>query len=219
MMNGETIDSTREQLILCAIEQFGRHGYEGASTRDIATAAGRPMSAITYHFGGKHGLFLEAARHISMQIRHWFEPAMHAIRDQDAPNPQEARAMLEGLLTTAVGILTRHDIEAFARFIIREQSDPTEAFTIIYDGFMGPLLAQIVGLVGAVTEGRTNGREARLWAVMLVGQVVQFRVSRAVVMRTMGWKDIGEQERGPILSAMRTNLHAVLDALIKENER
>ena len=48
-----------------AIEHFGRFGLEGASTREIAKAAGKPMSAITYHFGGKEGLYLACARHIS----------------------------------------------------------------------------------------------------------------------------------------------------------
>src|SRR3546814_893958 len=40
-------------LLRCALELFGRHGFDGTRTRAIAAAAGKPMSAITYHFGGK----------------------------------------------------------------------------------------------------------------------------------------------------------------------
>src|SRR3546814_97932 len=39
-------------LLRCALDLFGRHGFDGTRTRDIAAAAGKPMSAITYHFGG-----------------------------------------------------------------------------------------------------------------------------------------------------------------------
>ncbi len=39
-------------LLDTAIDQFGRLGFEGASTRDIARASGTAMSSITYHFGG-----------------------------------------------------------------------------------------------------------------------------------------------------------------------
>ena len=36
--------------------------------RAIATAAGTTMSSITYHYGGKQGLYLAAARHIADQM-------------------------------------------------------------------------------------------------------------------------------------------------------
>src|SRR3546814_3322970 len=33
-------------LLRCALDLFGRHGFDGTSTRAIAAAAGKPMSAI-----------------------------------------------------------------------------------------------------------------------------------------------------------------------------
>ncbi len=62
------------RLIEAAIEQFGQHGFDGASTRDIAAASGTAMSSITYHFGGKDGLYLACADYIAEQIG-----AVHAV--------------------------------------------------------------------------------------------------------------------------------------------
>ena len=56
-------------LLDTAIDQFGRYGFDGASTREIARASGTAMSSITYHFGGKQGLYLAAAEHIAAAIR------------------------------------------------------------------------------------------------------------------------------------------------------
>src|SRR5580692_992836 len=56
------------RLIEAAIDQFGRNGISAVGTRAIADAAGVQMSAITYHFGGKEGLYLACARHIVEQI-------------------------------------------------------------------------------------------------------------------------------------------------------
>jgi AcrR family transcriptional regulator len=45
-------------LILdAAIEEFGRYGYDGARVMRIAERAGVAHQLITYHFGGKKGLF------------------------------------------------------------------------------------------------------------------------------------------------------------------
>src|ERR1051325_7635965 len=49
---------TRAELIEAALDVFSRIGFEGASTRMIAQAAGANLAAIVYHFGGKEALYL-----------------------------------------------------------------------------------------------------------------------------------------------------------------
>ncbi len=58
----------QQRLLDIAVEAFGRHGLEGASTREIAKAAGTAMSSITYHYGGKEGLYLAAAEHVAKEM-------------------------------------------------------------------------------------------------------------------------------------------------------
>ena len=69
-----------EPLLDTAIEQFGRYGFEGASTRQIAKASGAAMSSITYHFGGKEGLYLAAADRIASGISEMQAPLFAAAR-------------------------------------------------------------------------------------------------------------------------------------------
>src|SRR6266540_4983365 len=49
----------RVSLIRTAISLMGEHGYEGTSTRDIATAAGVSVAALYYHFPSKLDLLRE----------------------------------------------------------------------------------------------------------------------------------------------------------------
>lgn len=51
----------QQRLLEIAIREFAAKGLDGASTRGIAAAAGTAMSSITYHYGGKEGLYLAAA--------------------------------------------------------------------------------------------------------------------------------------------------------------
>ena len=51
-----TAAETRDRLLEVAEELFATHGVEGASLRDITSAAGANLAAVNYHFGSKEGL-------------------------------------------------------------------------------------------------------------------------------------------------------------------
>ena len=206
------------QLVAAAVECFGRDGFEGASTRAIAAAAGKPMSAITYHFGGKRGLYLAAARHITEELRARLTPALdlaHAIPETGGPPPAPDRlpAVLEALLDAGVAIATDYRLDAAARFIIREQAEPTEAFAIIYEGVMEPLLLRLTALLRAVAPPGVPEERLRLRATMVVGQILMVRFCRATVLRLMDWRDLGEAERAQIRETARINLRAIFTDL------
>lgn len=58
-VEGPAPDSAKQRLMAEALVAFARDGFEGASTRDIAAAAGVNHSLIPYHFGSKDGLWRE----------------------------------------------------------------------------------------------------------------------------------------------------------------
>jgi len=49
---------------------------DGGKFVEIAAAAGTAMSSITYHYGGKEGLYLAAADHISSRMAEGMSPAL-----------------------------------------------------------------------------------------------------------------------------------------------
>ena len=55
----ETIDS-RESILRAALKSFAEKGYDGSSTREIATQAGVNQGLIPYYFGGKLKLWQAA---------------------------------------------------------------------------------------------------------------------------------------------------------------
>src|SRR6185369_2652203 len=101
-MAGQQTDA---RLLDIAIDHFGRLGLEGASTRAIAADAGTPMSSITYHFGGKEGLYLAAADHISATVTERLAPALAEVRALCADGPDAATAL------RALHIITARMIE------------------------------------------------------------------------------------------------------------
>lgn len=50
-------ESTKKRLIDAAGEMFAQHGFRAATIRKICKRANASVSAVTYHFGGKGGLY------------------------------------------------------------------------------------------------------------------------------------------------------------------
>lgn len=201
-----------EQLILTALDLFGRHGFDGTSTRMIAKAAGKPMSAITYHFGGKEELYLAVARYISGRIGARIAPAIDANGQGDG-SPALARAGIRRLFEAFIGMFVLPESASWARYIVREQMEPSAAFDELYKAPMGPLLQHVAQLLRCVASNRIGPDEARLRAMAMFGQALMFRVARATVLRGNGWDDIGPVEVAAIRAVVLSQVDAILDSL------
>jgi AcrR family transcriptional regulator len=204
--------SIERRLLEVAIDQFGEKGLEGASTRSIAAAAGTTMSSITYHYGGKEGLYLAAARCIADQMGERMDLSLASSEElnlQGSPPEACAKAVLATLDRFLEAIIRPESIP-WARFILREQMEPTAAFDILYGGVMGRLIHHVAALVERVGEGRWTGAEARLKTLAILGQVLVFRLARAALLRTTGWADIDANGLAAIRHVVQTHTRLVL---------
>ena len=207
--------SSRDTLLSAALDAFGRHGFDSASTRDIAKAAGTPMSQITYHFGGKDGLYLACAQMIADHMGALMGETLAAIEAELAASSdrQTARACLSRLLSgLAIGILDPAMLP-HSRFIVREQAEPTRAFDILYSGMMGQILVALETMVSRIS-GQT-GEPTRLMAMAMLGQLLAFRVAQASVLSFTGWRAIGPDQVAAIGATLLFNVEAICDRLEK----
>jgi AcrR family transcriptional regulator len=220
LMVDRPTNPTHSRLLDVAIDHFGRFGIDGASTRAIAKDAATPMSSITYHFGGKEGLYLATASHIAERMGKLLAPAIAraAAACQPGCTPEQARDALHAVYGHVAGVLVSAETAPLARFIVREQANPTEAFNRIYEGLVAPMLSRLAFLLGVASGGALDEQEARLRAVTLMGQVLVFRVARAAALRAGGWEDIGARELEVIRAVLADHLDAILDRLARRKE-
>jgi TetR/AcrR family transcriptional regulator len=64
MNRAEQRTATRARIVAAAVDAFAEHGFEGASTRDIAARAEVTQGLVTYHFEAKDELWRAAADEI-----------------------------------------------------------------------------------------------------------------------------------------------------------
>lgn len=199
---GERGDATRQKLLTAAIDVFGQYGFDGTTTRALASAAGVNLQAIPYYFGGKEGLYLAAAEHLATLIsshvgsrRQQVQARLAEIHAEGRPvTREEARELLTILLSTLAEVMVSEKSRPWARFLIREQMAPTEAFSKVYEGVMRPMVEAIRSLVGILLEAPPTSERVGLRALSVIGSVMVFRVANAAALRQLEWSEMGPRE-------------------------
>jgi len=203
-----------DRLLEVAVREFGQKGLEGASTRGIAAAAGTAMSSITYHYGGKEGLYLAAADYIAQQM----EGVAERLDTGALPDtPEAARVAIQTILGRMIDKLAGKQTMPWSMFIMREQMSPTEAFDRIYAGPMGQLMTLLVELV-CIATGRKEASVSRVAVITLSGQVLAMRVARATCAKLFERPADSPELIAEVRARVAANTDAILDRLIAERQ-
>lgn len=197
------------RLLDAAIDRFARYGYEGASTREIAKASQTTMSSITYHFGGKLGLYLAAVDCIVGSITDRLGPAIDRIAARDLATADDAIDASIALMDDFAVMMLSPEAAPWSRFIIREQFDATEAFERIWDGVMARTAAIFDRLIAQARPDLAE-QERHAMSILLFGQAITLRASRATVCRILGVDAIGTVEGGILRARLAANIRAIL---------
>jgi AcrR family transcriptional regulator len=196
-------------LLQTAVEQFGRLGFEGASTRDIARASGTAMSSITYHFGGKEGLYLAAADHIAESIAEFQQPVLKAALETGTASPEAAREAILRILDNMAMMMLAPQSEDWSRFIIREQQAPTQAFERLYRGIMVHVVDAMMTLMRLVRPDMDD-TNLRATGILMFGQAMVLRAGRATILRAMEVDAIDADLAALLRARLRANLLCIL---------
>ena len=206
-------DQTRLALIQAALTQFGRFGYDGATTRDIAAEAKANIGSIAYHFGGKEGLHEACARHIVDTMQELARPVLTALPDTGSLQPDQAEALLRLALERMAGfVIGQPEAGAIVSFILRELDRPTAALDTVYTGVFEPVHRRFCEVWAAATGEDAESDATKIRVFTLIGQVVYFRIGREAVRRRMGWERVGEADTAQVVEAAQANLAAILTA-------
>jgi AcrR family transcriptional regulator len=170
----------RDRLIDAALCEFAQLGFAGASTRSIAAAAKTTMSAITYHFGGKQGLYLAAAMAVA---RHWTMRGLAGLgpaADTRAPGPARAE-----IRRAAAHLMSRLDdpVDRLpVLFTVRANLENDDAFAWIFREAIEPIVAKWSRLLAAINPA-ADDRAIRIEARALFSRALGAAAARGMSAR------------------------------------
>ena len=215
--NLERGDAARKKLIEAGIKIFSEVGYDGASTRRLATAAGVNVAAIPYYFNSKKGYYLAVIEYIIEHYQKNFGGGLAKIKRalQDKKTTRaDFRKLLDDYMLTLVHFVLQEGKETsrISHIYIREQLDPTSAFDHLYEGFVRDMRETMAALVKCVVGVNVTASEAKMITQALLGQVWSFKLSRETILHNMGWENYGEKGMADIERIVMFNLDAIVQA-------
>ena len=145
MAEEKTVQDARDKLLAAGTELFAAKGFAGVSIRELATAAGVNSALISYHYGGKEGLYEAVLTAQYSRVLEKFE----AIAAADVSVEEKIR-----LYADAIRRNHTEERPFMARLIHGELTSPTACLENVVRKYTARI-AQLVG--GILREGIQKG--------------------------------------------------------------
>ncbi|HYG35964.1 MAG TPA: transcriptional regulator CecR [Clostridia bacterium] len=211
-------DQARIRLLEAAVAIFGEKGLEGATVREIAKRAGQNVAAIAYYFGSKEKLYFAVIEGIVRELRYRLGDefaAIEAFRQAEQKSPEEALRLLKQFLCTVyVRLISRSESVSIARLIVREQTQPTVGFDLLYEKGFQPLHEALCFLVGTILGKNPRDRETMLRTTAVMGQVYFFAMAREGILRRLGWSNFEGKNADCATAVIAENIDVLMSGLM-----
>ncbi|MEJ0039692.1 MAG: CerR family C-terminal domain-containing protein [Gammaproteobacteria bacterium] len=217
-------EETRSRIVLTALQLFGEHGFEGASTRDIASAAGVNAPALQYYFDSKEGVYVACVEYIIDLI--WGKLSDVVVRAEQALEDEASDARLieafcdiQGRIADFMFTMPEKTSE-WRLFMARQQAGmgPKAGFDIMYQRFHKRMAKVTAGIVGRLLGRPADDDETLIRTMALNGQLMVFQVMRRTALTTLNWDAVNPERLGQLKRIIREQTSALLRSIVSARE-
>ncbi|HEX3969706.1 MAG TPA: CerR family C-terminal domain-containing protein [Stellaceae bacterium] len=215
-------EDTARRILLAAIEVFADEGYEGASTRSLASHAGVNAPAIQYYFGSKEGLYRAVIAHIAHLVETRLEPlaqrietALGAQPTGGQPSQAELTALLLDLLDGFLDLCVCRGIpEAAALLIARAEIENAAALDVLQQAVLRLAFGPAISLVARLLGLPNSDEEVKIRTFTIFGQAMVFkkRATKMCACPVLGWAELDDPQIKIIAKILREQTEAILRA-------
>jgi len=210
-------DETRRRIIDAAIGLFGQHGFDGASTRDIAALAGVNAPALQYYFENKEGVYRACAETLADESWQALAPAV--ARAQDALRREaDTAALIDAFIGIQEAVADRMFLKRQActdqrLFFAREQAggEPDIGTKVLMERVRIPLNRVSAALLERITGLAADDPLTLMRMLSLHGQLLFFHVAHNTTMALFGWDDLDDAKAAFLKENMRVQSRVLLE--------
>lgn len=135
--------ATRARILAAAEAEFGDHGFDGVSVRQIALRADVPVALINYHFGSKEGLYraifeMRAPMIIDQRI------AGLRLAEMEPDRDRRVEMIVKAVLVPNLHMRSTEKNSSYARILAREVSDPKSHNRKVVAEFFDPIAYRVM---------------------------------------------------------------------------
>jgi AcrR family transcriptional regulator len=218
-------EETRARIVEAAVGVFGERGYDGASTRDIANAAGVNAPAIQYYFDGKEGVYLACVEHLITLLWRKMAPTVEAAESALAGEGANDQALIEaslGILGAVVStIQDSPQTTAWRAFLDRHQAGLCpESATMAFEERFKARIANVIRLLIARLSGlAVEDDRTVIHSMALFTQGLAFRVQKPKLLSALNWTEVNQKEMELVRDVVLTQARFTLEGLVRHRDR
>ncbi|MBL4906369.1 MAG: CerR family C-terminal domain-containing protein [Sneathiella sp.] len=206
--------SAADRLLNAAGPLFADRPFDAVSTREIANAANVNLSAISYHFSSKEGLYeavfkkllddLAPARQgVSTFLKASIGPAKNNVHIQ--------REVIISFVDMFIEMITSDENPRWRmRLVIREIQQPGPCFDMVMEGHIDIVHDLIGQLVACITKQSPSSENVIISSQTIIGMCLQYGLNEALLSKRLGWTGFGSRE----IAIIKENTSASILALL-----
>jgi len=180
--------STRQRILGAAEELFARHGFAGASLRQVTASAKVNLAAVNYHFGSKENLIEEVFRRRLDELNARRTELLAQCRERADLGLEDVldafvRPALELSLSDAGGA-------AFVRVLARAYAEHDERLRRFLSDNYGHVLKEFAAVFARLLP--QLDKEELYWRLDIVSGALTYAMADFGVLKRRG--DVSEQE-------------------------
>lgn len=161
-----------QRLLEAAEEVFARKGFDGATVREICDRAGVNIAAISYHFGDKERLYIEAVKNAHQCSMAQASPPEWP---PGIPPVQKLREFIRAMARAVNGPAR----PAALQLMMREMANPSAAAEAVVHESIRPMAHGLRAVVRELFPDLTD-RQHLMIGFSVVGQLLFYRQNRQI---------------------------------------
>lgn len=179
--------STRQRILGAAEELFARHGFAGASLRQVTASAKVNLAAVNYHFGSKENLIEEVFRRRLDELNARRLELLAQCRDQPQLSLEE---VLDAFVRPALELsLSDNGGAAFVRVLARAYAEHDERLRRFLSDNYGHVLKEFAAVFARLLP--RLDKEELYWRLDIVSGALTYAMADFGVLKRRG--DVSEQ--------------------------
>jgi AcrR family transcriptional regulator len=148
-------EPSQQRILAAAEELFAGSGYEGTSLRQIAQRAGVPAALVSYHFGGKLGLYRRVFESHAPTIVAERKAGL-ALAGLERDPDRRLAAIVKAVLVPMLNLRSDGGRQSLGRLLAREVTDPRSIERGIIQDLLDPVAAAVADLLQATLPDRST---------------------------------------------------------------
>ncbi len=153
-------EGSRKRIVAAAERVFAERGFDAGTLRQVAAAAGVPLSLITYHFADKLGLYRAVFEARLPEIAQQRLAGL-ALADLEQDPERRLELIVKALLAPMLGLRATEDGRRFAVLLAREIADPSSPARGVAQELIRPVTSGFFARLQALPG---SDQPSALWA-------------------------------------------------------